>query len=377
MKITYITYQGIPSYNTYAYGICTFSTIKHFVKNNFKVKLVFPLREKEATTNISKIQEFYEMYEDFEIAPTKHYLPFGRIKIFEKYVYIFSHILWALYVSIKYSNDKDSYIFTLSDWVFYFLSRKNINVIYECHDLTNIRKKLVSKAIKSDNSKIICINRYIMHDLKLKEGSKATILENGFDEEIFNVSPKKDNNIKIVFSGNLQRFGKSRGVKEILEYFLDSKFNNKCEFHIFGGPVQAANDLRTKFQQENIFVHGHIKRTELSEILGTAHIGVLTNVDSVHAQRHTSPVKYYEYLGSGMSVIATESLAHKELPIQNAINYFDLNDKNSFLSALENTIEDLDNLKKIDTSKLTLKYRMNNVIKFISARPEGLEPSTP
>ena len=48
----------------------------------------------------------------------------------------------------------------------------------------------------------------------------------------------------------------------------------KCEFHIFGGPVQAANDLRTKFQQENIFVHGHIKRTELSEILGTAHIGV-------------------------------------------------------------------------------------------------------
>ena len=103
----------------------------------------------------------------------------------------------------------------------------------------------------------------------------------------------------------------------------------------------------------------------------------MTNVDSVHAQRHTSPVKYYEYLGSGMSVIATESLAHKELPIQNAINYFDLNDKNSFLSALENTIEDLDNLKKIDTSKLTLKYRMNNVIKFISARPEGLEPSTP
>ena len=45
--------------------------------------------------------------------------------------------------------------------------------------------------------------------------------------------------------------------------------------------------------------------------------------------------------------------------------------------AIENTIEDLDNLKKIDTSKLTLKYRMNNVIKFISARPEGLEPSTP
>ena len=89
MKITYITYQGIPSYNTFAYGICTFSSIKYFVKNNFKVKLVFPLREKNATTNISELQEFYEMYEDFEIAATKHYLPFGRIRILEKYMFIF------------------------------------------------------------------------------------------------------------------------------------------------------------------------------------------------------------------------------------------------------------------------------------------------
>ena len=68
MNITYITYQGIPSYNTFAYGICTFSTIKHFVKNNFKVNLIFPLREKNATTNISVLQEFYEMYLDFEMS---------------------------------------------------------------------------------------------------------------------------------------------------------------------------------------------------------------------------------------------------------------------------------------------------------------------
>ena len=75
MNITYITYQGIPSYNTFAFGICTFSTIKQFVKNNFKVNLIFPLREKNATTNISELQDFYEMYLDFDINPTKHYLP--------------------------------------------------------------------------------------------------------------------------------------------------------------------------------------------------------------------------------------------------------------------------------------------------------------
>ena len=377
MKITYITYQGIPSYNTYAYGICTFSTIKHLVKNSYKVDLVFPLREKNATTNISELQDFYEMYLDFEIKPTKHYLPFGRINIFKKYMYIISHILWAYYVSRKYKKENTNLIFTLSDWVFYFLSRKNIRVIYECHDLTNIRKKLVSKSMKSVNSKIICINKYIKEDLNLKDGNNVVVLENGYDEEIFSDSLEKQDKIKIVYSGNLQRFGKSRGVVEIIEYFLESKFSDICELHIFGGPEDIANNLKNKFKGNSIFIHGHTKRSELSKVLGEAQIGILTNVESIHAQRHTSPVKYYEYLGSGMNVVATDSLAHKELPIQSAINYFDLNDKTSFINALDNAIKDYEDTEKIDVSKLTLEYRMRKVIDFITARPEGLEPSTP
>ena len=78
-----------------------------------------------------------------------------------------------------------------------------------------------------------------------------------------------------------------------------------------------------------------------------------------------------------MNVVATDSLAHKELPIQSAINYFDLNDKTSFINALDNAIKDYEDTEKIDVSKLTLEYRMRKVIDFITARPEGLEPSTP
>ena len=377
MNITYITYQGIPSYNTFAFGVCTFSTIKHFVKNNFKVNLIFPLREKNATTNISVLQEFYEMYLDFEINPTKHYLPFGRIKIFEKYMYIISHILWAYYVTRKIKKNEKNIIFTVSDWVFYFLSRRNVKVVYECHDLTKIRKKLVSKSITSNNSKIICINKYIKEDLDLKESSNVIVLENGYDEDIFYHNPEKNGKMKLIYSGNLQRFGKNRGVYEIIEYFLESRFCDIFELHIFGGPDEIANNLKKQFKEDSIYIHGHTKRSELSKILSVSHIGILTNVDSIHAQRHTSPVKYYEYLGSGMKVIATNSLAHKELPFQNEINYFDLEDKQSFLEALEAASKAYDNTEKIDISALTLEYRMSRVIDFIEARPEGLEPSTP
>ena len=130
-KITYITYQGIPSLSTIAHGIHTFSNIKYFAKNDYKVNLIFPLREKNSTTDINKLKNFYEIEEDFEIQATKHYLPFGRVRFLEKYMYIFSHIIWSFYVSNKISREKNLYVFTLSDWVFYFLSRKGINVVFE------------------------------------------------------------------------------------------------------------------------------------------------------------------------------------------------------------------------------------------------------
>lgn len=377
MKITYITYQGIPSTNTYAHGIWTFSIIKHLVKKNYEVDLVFPLREKNSTSDVSKLQDYYEMNLDFEVNPTKHYLPFGRINIFTKYMYIFSHILWAYYVTRKYKDQHTNIIFTLSDWVFYFLSKKNVRVIYECHNVTNIRKKLVSKSLESINSKIICINKYIKEDLNLKDGDNITVLESGFDQDLFYDSSSKHDKIKIVYSGNLQRFGKSRGVVEIIEYFLESKYSKSTELHIFGGPDDIANNLNSQFKSENVYIHGHVKRSELAAVLSEAQIGILTNDDSIHSQRHTSPMKYYEYLGSGMNVIATNSLAHKDLPIQYAINYFDLNDKESFFVALDNAIKNYDDEKVIDVSKLTMDYRMNKFIDFVNARPEGLEPSTP
>ena len=377
MKITYVTYQGIPSYNTYAYGICTFSTIKYLRRNNFDVDLIYPLRDKISTTDIETLKNFYEIDEDFEIKATKHLLPLGRVKFLEKYMFIFSHILWSFYISNKVAREKDLTVFTLSDWVFYFLSKKGKNVVYECHDLTNIRKKLVNKALKSKNSKLICINKYVKEDLKLNSENNVIVLENGYEQDIFTKSSKDSEKIKVVYSGNLQRFGKSRGVEEIIDYFIDSKFNLRAEFHVFGGPPEYSEKLKLKYNNQNIFIHGHVKRRELSKVLKYAHVGIMSNTESMHAQRHTSPVKYYEYLGSGMVVVATDSLAHKQLPYQNQIYYFNLENKISFLNALEKAIEHKEEDKPSNVENLSLEYRMKNVIEFITARPEGLEPSTP
>lgn len=375
MELNYITYQGIPS-NT-AHGVHTFSLIKYFVKNGLSVKLIFPLREKNATADLKTLQIHYEIDEDFKIHATKHYLPFGRIKLFNKYSYLLSHFLWSYFITRKYKKNSSEIVFTLSDWVFYFLSKKNIDVTYECHDLTSIRKKLIKKSILSNNSKLICTNKFILEDLALKKDKNVVVLENGYDHKIFTSKEKKESPIRLLFSGNLERFGTSRGVEKIIEYFLKLDFEKKVELHIFGGPESVVENLKRNFNNENLFIYGHLKRSKLSEELAISHLGLLTNVKSTHSQRHTSPLKYYEYLGSGLKVLATESPAHRTLPYQNLVYFFDLEDINSFEKAINLAVSEISKKDNTNLGKLTIDYRIKKIIEFMLARPEGLEPSTP
>ena len=103
----------------------------HEIRHLFLILIVcFPHNfENKTDEGLWSFNEMMEMNLDFEVNPTKHYLPFGRINIFTKYMYIFSHILWAYYVTRKYKDQHTNIIFTLSDWVFYFLSKKNVRVI--------------------------------------------------------------------------------------------------------------------------------------------------------------------------------------------------------------------------------------------------------
>ena len=52
---------------------------------------------------------------------TKHNLPFGKINFLEKYLFLFSHLMWARKLAKKlYIKIQNEYIFTRSDWIFFF-----------------------------------------------------------------------------------------------------------------------------------------------------------------------------------------------------------------------------------------------------------------
>lgn len=368
MDLFYITYQQIPSIT--AHGVHTFSLIKNFSKNNVNVHLIYPIRNEFASDDINILKERYSFDNDFKIIPTKHYLPFDRIKILKKYLYIFSHFLWSFFISKKFENKKFERIFTLSDWVFYFMSRKKKKVVFECHNLTTLRKYLIKKSLEiNPNSHVVFINSLILEDSKQKLGSNIHILESGYDDDLFFSKGNNSGKLKIVFSGNLLRFGQDRGIKKIIEYFADFEQKKECLLNIYGGPEEYVEHLKEEFENdtlENINFFGHLNRLMLSDELNNSDIGILTNTQSEHSDRHTSPLKYFEYLGSGLKVIATDVTAHRVLPKNENIKFFDLNDKDSFHKALSSAIKTRTNITSNDLYKLTNDFRVKKLIEIYS-----------
>ena len=61
----------------------------------------------------------------------------------------------------------------------------NKKVIYECHLLSSLKKKLIKKSIQKPNSKLILLTPQMNNDLKLENDNQFIILPNAYDEQVF------------------------------------------------------------------------------------------------------------------------------------------------------------------------------------------------
>ena len=99
-ELNYVTYQTFPAKT--ANSLQTITNIKYLIRNGIKVNLYFPMRERESSDNLSEIQNFYQINDTFEVFGLKHNLPHGRVKIFKKYAFQYSHYIWARKTIKKY-----------------------------------------------------------------------------------------------------------------------------------------------------------------------------------------------------------------------------------------------------------------------------------
>jgi glycosyltransferase involved in cell wall biosynthesis len=368
-EICYLTYQSFPADT--ANSLQTISNIKYLVKNGVDVELIFPLREKSSNASVNKIKEHYSIKEDFHVTGINHFLPFGRIKIFESFFFHISHFLWSFFVvTFKIKKTDEKKFITRSDWILYFLARKGCDILFECHQTSKVRTFIINKSKNFRNVKFIFLNEHLQNYYNIN-ADNSQVLHNGVDTEMFSSSVSKLDNKRegLIFVGNLRRFNESRGVDFIIDAFKDSKFLQDHKLSIIGGPDKDAQKLRVKIKkfdlQESISVTGRLGRSEIGEVYANSNIGILVNSSSnQHSYKYTSPLKYFEYLYMGLKVIGVDFPSHRALPRNNEINFFQENDVSSFETAVKQALEKKLPLD-IDREDFSLDTRAKKIISFL------------
>ena len=361
-KLVYMTYQSFPAHT--ANSIQTMTHIKFFSKFGYDVSLIFPLRNKESNANLNILQKFYEFTNPFKPIGTIHPLPFKKVQILEKFMYIISHFLWSYFTVRKYIKvNRGYYFFTRSEWIFYFLSKHSEKVIYECHQLSKIKKILIKRSIKRKDSKIIFVNPHMVKDLGLSEDKKVKVLPSAFDEEVFSNSDAKLKTNKIIYAGSITRFGKSRGIDSLIMGL--SKLNNSDFQFVIASNDDLSTELKSLIDSKglNIEYHQNLSRTALAELYKSCTVGLLINNNSEHAERFTSPLKYFEYIASGLKVLASDSKSHRLLPYQDCIIYFDSSSTSSFIDAANRAIK-LEEPTYNEIDRYTMSQRVSNILNF-------------
>lgn len=369
-KICYLTYQSFPSET--ANSLQTISNINYLIKNNIDVDLIFPLREVTSTDEWKHLKDFYSIKYNFNVRGLTHNLPFGKYNFFNRLFFHISHLAWS-YQSVKYVRKKlgsfDAFI-TRSDWILYFLSNQKFDVLFECHQLTKLRRIILKHVLKKNNVKVICLNQSIYEEIKsfVKYNNQILVLHNGFDSELIaDLNQTKKISNQIVFVGNLKRFGKDRGIDQLLKVFSIDNISNSYCLKIVGGPADEVVKLKKEVKKlkldNSIKVLGRLQRKETLKIVSESEIGVLINSDSDrHSRLYTSPLKYFEYLACNLKIVAVDFISHRVLPGHESINFFEYNNLSSFANALkdEHKID-----KNFQISEFSLDNRAKNIINFL------------
>ena len=360
--LNYISYQSFPAET--ANSLQTISNLKYLNRNNYKINLYFPLREKSSSDNLETLKDYYLFDEDINVKGLDHPYPFGKIKYFQKIFFHISHYLWAKSITKKfdYESYKDEYFFTRSDWILYFLAKRKFNIIFECHQYSKVRNFVFKKVANYKNVKIIFLNELIKNEFK-NPFSKYSILPSAVDFDIFNNHDVEKIENKITFVGNLLRFGNERNLDIIFKAFSTPELQ-KYHLNIVGGPDSEVTKITSYLKKNNISnieMTGRLGRKEVVEELLSSSVGLLINSSDKHSKFFTSPLKYFEYLAAGLRVVAIDFPSHKILPNQENIYYFNDN-QDSLIKAVKEAFNA--DFKDIEKDKISLETRANQIIKL-------------
>lgn len=273
---------------------------------------------------------------------------------------------------------KPDFIYTRDIGIAFIYKLIGFETVYEIHKSFETKIggfifKIISRKIKlvaiSGALKDFVVEKYNLKNVNILVAHDGVFLEDftriekskeELKKEYLNLAKDK---FVVLYSGSLQ---KGKGMELIL---TAAKMLGDVIFIIVGGNY---SDKIIKDELENLLFLGRKPQEKLPFYLKSADLLVLPNTKELPYYRYTSPLKMFEYMASGVPMLASDLVSIKEV----------LNSENAFLFNPENVMDFIEKIKYIEANyqeadkkaklafenvkNFTWQKRAENIIKFLN-----------
>lgn len=355
MKILYLANIRIPTEK--AHGIQIMKTCEAFSNLGHEVVLLVPWR-------FNKIKEdpftYYGVKENFKIKKifSVDLVRYGKIG-FLIHTFLFSEIS-AWYMLFK----RFDLIYSRDEMPLFFAGAFKKNIVYEAHTPRfNFFIKRFSKIITISNG---------LKQFYIKKGvdeDKIYTVPDAVDLDMFNILETKSEcrkkfnlpiNKKIVmYTGHLYDW---KGVDILAQSkeFLDENI----EIIFVGGLEKDIEKFRKKYN--NVSVLGSVLHKDIPYYLKSADVLVLPNsAKSDVSKLYTSPMKLFEYMASGIPIVASDLPSIREILNEENSTFVEADNPEALAIGIRNALNK-DGIKAMnDVKEYTWNKRVGMILKVI------------
>jgi len=263
----------------------------------------------------------------------------------------------------------------------------NIKFIFEAHQILSqnycregkYRKardmKKLESYVFSNIDGLACITQTLSSEIKKVFPNcvkNHNILPVGFNKIFLDIKNEGVKKYDIIYSGN---FSKWKGLDVLIEAI--SIIKHQYKINVAAVLIGASDSTRQQYENQakelgvsnNIEIINRVEHKRIYGYIAQSKVGVLSNNYDADGLLFTSPLKLYEYLGSGLKVVVSR-LPSIESSIDESLVYYAVPENpQSFAKGIIKALKDEDfniQVRKDFAKNYTWESRANQFLQFIS-----------
>jgi glycosyltransferase involved in cell wall biosynthesis len=147
---------------------------------------------------------------------------------------------------------------------------------------------------------------------------------------------------------------------------------SQYEFYFVGGNPKSVLEYKAKFTSPNLHFLGYRPHKEIPIWQKSADCLVIPNTAKEDISKYyTSPMKLFEYMASGVPIVASSIPSIMEIVSEKEVTFFEPDNKESLKDKIVRVLQDIEGMRELTTNarnkvqNYTWEKRAKKIIKFI------------